>query len=287
MWARNLLRKFYYTEQVRVQPGLLDQHLPNLGILLHSTSRKKYFMLDPIFPDRLLASGNRRTMEFIHFLSEVYSKRGLTEKTDRCVAISGLEDRIARAKKCQSRYGIFQNYLHRNLLWQRSDGEKTKRIQYETRTVPSWSWMAYDGGIQFMDIPFGDVDWNNKLQFDKEIKHMIFDIFKRERRYALAADIGVFRNCSLEQRDISYAVLDSSKAERGQVWYDVEAGGDPHTERCVVVGRDSHGIGESKNKKYYILVVRPTSVDGKYTRVGVGWIYGNHVVRQRLNVRVV
>jgi len=104
-------------------------------------------MLNPNFPDQLLASGDRRTVEFIQFLSEDYLKRDLTIDTDRCVAISGLEARIARARGCQSRYGIFQPYLHRNLLWQRSDEEKAKRIRYETRIVPSWSWMAYNGGI--------------------------------------------------------------------------------------------------------------------------------------------
>jgi hypothetical protein len=73
---------------------------------------------------------------FIHFLSKEYSKRGLTNKTDRCVAISGLEARIARAIGCQSKYGIFWQYLHRNLLWQRSE-EKMKRIEYDTLMVPS------------------------------------------------------------------------------------------------------------------------------------------------------
>ena len=243
-------------------------------------------MLDPNFPDRLLRSGERRTMEFILFLFENYSKRDLTNKTDRCVAISGLEASIARTRGCQSKYGIFREYLHRNLLWQRSDGKKTQQIGYEPGIVPSWSWMAYGGGIQFMDIPFGDVDWNIKLQFNKERKH-VFNIFKRKGRHALVTDIGVFRNCSLEQRDISYAVLDSSKAERGRIWYDIEASGDLHTEWCVVVGRnckDEHG---PRNRKYYILVVRPTSVDGEYTRVGVGWIQSDYVARQRLNVRVV
>ncbi|KAF2678911.1 HET-domain-containing protein [Lentithecium fluviatile CBS 122367] len=222
--------------------------------MLKSSFRKKYFMLDPEFPARLLGSGNQRTMEFIQFLSEEYSRRGLTEKTDRCVAISGLEDRIARARKCQTRYGVFQPYLHRNLLWQRSGEERMKRIGYKTQVVPSWSWMAYDGSIRFMDIPFEEVDW-----------------------------------MKMERRDTSYAILDSSKAERGWVWYDVEASEDLDAERCVVVGREDWEAFENKLglRKYYILIVRPTSVDNEYTRVGVGWIQSDYVTRQRLNMRVV
>ena len=241
-------------------------------------------MLDPNFPDRLLLSGDRRTMEFIQVLSEDYSRRGLAVETDRCVAISGLMARIARARGCQSRYGIFEDYLHRNLLWLRSD-EKVKRIGYTTQIVPSWSWMAYNGSIKFMEIPFDCVDWNVELRFNKKHKHMFFN---KKGKDALVTNVEVFRNCSLEQRDISYAVLDLSKAERGQIWYDIESSGDLHTERCVVVGRnsreDEHG---PRNKKYYILVVRLTSVDGEYTRVGVGWVQSDYVVRQRLNVRVV
>ena len=228
-------------------------------------------MLDPNFPDRLLSSGDRRTVEFIQVLSEDYSRRGLAVETDRCAAISGLVARIARAKMCQSRYGIFEAYLHRNLLWLRSD-DKVKRIGYTTQIVPSWSWMAYDGSIKFMGIAFSCVDWNVGLRFNKKGKD------------ALVTSVGVFRNCSLEQRDTSYAILDLSKAERGWIQYDIEASEDLQAERCVVVGRDSLGL---RNKKYYILVVRPTSMDGEYTRVGVGWIQSDYVVRQRLDVRVV
>ncbi|KAH7061846.1 heterokaryon incompatibility protein-domain-containing protein [Paraphoma chrysanthemicola] len=250
---------------------------------LKSSFRKKYFMLDPDFPARLFESGNRRTTEFIQFLSEEYSKRGLTQKTDRRVAISGLEDRIARTRRCQTRYGVFQPYLHRNLLWQRSGEERMKRIGYKTQVVPSWSWMAYDGGIQFMDIPFGKVDWMVSLRFNKNHK---FGWFNKNQKSTLVTDIGVFRNCSLEKRDISYAILDSSKAERGWIRYDVEAIEDLDAERCVVVGKDSFE-NRLEPRKYYILVVRPTSVDKEYTRVGVGWIRSDYVTRQRLNMRVV
>lgn len=240
-------------------------------------------MLDPSFPKRLVKSGYQRTMEFIHFLSAEYSKRGLTEKTDRCVAISGLEDRVAHVKECQSRYGIFQPFLHRNLLWQRSAEERMKRIGYETQAVPSWSWMAYDGGIQFMDIPFGDVDWMVNLRFKKKHKH---EWFNENGKHALVTDIGGFQNCGLEQRNTNYVILDSNKAERGWIQYDVEASENFRVERCVVVGRESRE-NELGQRKYYILVVRPTSVDSEYTRVGVGWIQSDYVTRQRLNVRIV
>ncbi|KAH8588550.1 hypothetical protein B0O99DRAFT_600684 [Bisporella sp. PMI_857] len=33
------------------------------------------------------------------------------------------------------------------------------------RTVPSWSWMAYDGELKFMDIPFGGVEWSSNVRW--------------------------------------------------------------------------------------------------------------------------
>ena len=238
-------------------------------------------MLDPNFPNRLLKSGYQRTMEFIHFLFEDYSKRDLTEKADRAVAASGLEARIARALKCRSRYGIFERYLHRNLLWQASDN-KMERIEYPTRNVPSWSWMAYNGGVRFMDIPFGTVDWINNFWLNEE------------RELVLIADIGEFRDCTMEPNGKYYAVLDFGGMERGWIQYDIEGGEDLCKDRCVVAGKKSNKDKDKIEdgdilgvKEYYILVVRPASVDGKYERVGVGLIQSDYIVRQRLNVRVV
>ena len=231
-------------------------------------------MLDPNFPNRLLQSGYERTMEFIHFLFEDYSKRDLSEKTDRSVATSGLEARIAGALECQSSYGIFQRYLHRNLLWQASDN-KMEPIGYKTRHVPSWSWMAYNGGIQFMDIPFGIVDWIDNLRL-------------KERGLVLITDVGGFRDCTMGPDGKYYAVLDFDRKKRGWIQYDFKEGEDPYKERCVVTGKKSKKDVDGLDvKEYYILVVRPTSVNGEYKRVGVGLIQSDYVVRQRLNVRVV
>ncbi|KAF1966333.1 HET-domain-containing protein, partial [Bimuria novae-zelandiae CBS 107.79] len=124
---------------------------------LRSPLTDQFFTLDPNFPTRLLQSGKRRTLNCISFLLKDYSKRNLTYLTDRRVAMSGLEDRIARALECRSRYGTFQKYLHRTLLW-RASNDKMKEIVYDYH-VPSWSWMAYSGGIELLDIPLGEVDW--------------------------------------------------------------------------------------------------------------------------------
>ncbi|KAF2179162.1 hypothetical protein K469DRAFT_694871 [Zopfia rhizophila CBS 207.26] len=159
-------------------------------------------------------------------------------------------------------------------------------IEYDTRRVPSWSWMAYHSGIQYMDIPFGKVDWIDNLRFDKE------------RQHALITDVGGFRDCrteqEVEQEGKHYAVLDFGRIKRGWILYDVEEREDLCKEYCVVVGKKSkkdndkmEGGNRLNIQEYYILVVRPTSVVDEYRRVGVGLIKSDYVPRQRLNVRVV
>lgn len=238
---------------------------------MSSQVRMQYFQMDPRFPNRLLESGRQRAIEFIHLLLQNYTNCGITQKTDRVVAVSGLEARIARALKSGKRFGIFERLLHRNILWQRTR-EKTERINYGDQKVPSWSWMAYDGGIQFLNIPFG-VEWSSNLRFDNNQEN------------ALIAEAREFRHCRMEQEETKCIILDSRRIERGWVQFDVEGGTNIYfPQRVVVVGRTWH---PAEVRKYYILVVKPTCLKGEYERVGIGSIETGYVSRQKLNVRVV
>jgi hypothetical protein len=146
-------------------------------------------MLDPNFPSQLLYSGHENTVEFIRLLIENYSERKLTKDTDKCVAMSALHTRIARTIGCDGRYGTLETYLHRNLLWHVCD-RKLKKIEHESY-VPSWSWMAYHGGIRFQDeeeLPVGIAHWITSLRLDKG----------RDSNHALIADVGVFTHCKMK-----------------------------------------------------------------------------------------
>jgi hypothetical protein len=256
----------------------MHKQIPNASAFMLSSFRRKYFMLDPNFPERLLKAGNERTIEFIQFLSTEYSKRGLTEKTDRCAAISGLESRIAQAKKCETRFGIFQSFLHRSLLWHRSGKRDTERIDYGAQIVPSWSWMAYTGSIDFMDIPFGKVEWVHGLRFNNQNRCRWLN---EKWKPALVTDISSLRKCNPDRKDTGYAILDLDGAERGWIQYDMETHERLDSERCIVIGRDLRQL------KYYILVVKPTGMENEYTRVGAGWIQSDHVARQGVQALIV
>ncbi|KAF2180771.1 HET-domain-containing protein [Zopfia rhizophila CBS 207.26] len=248
-----------------------EVYCENLTVL-RSPKTDQFFTLDPNFPNRLLRSGKRRTLNCISFLLKDYSKRHLTYPTDRRVAMSGLEDRIARGLKCRSRYGIFQKYLPRTLLWHASN-DKMKKIAYDYH-MPSWSWMVYSGGIELLDVTLGTVDWVNHLMFDEECKH------------ALITNALSFKNLATKADGNQYAVLDSDGAKRGWIEYDVGDSEELVEEWCVVVGR-THGFDATGAEEYYILVIRPTGVGNDYRRVGIGLIKSNCVVGPEISVRVV
>jgi hypothetical protein len=168
--------------------------------------------------------------------------------------------------QCEGSYGVFEKFLHRNLLWRASEG-KMEKIAYDHH-VPSWSWMANGRGIQFLDIPLGDIDWVNHLHFDMECE------------YALIGDLGEFQNCIMDTNGDRFDILNVSNGRsKGWILYDVQNGKSLSNEKCFVIGREG--------KSYYILVVRPTSVDSEYKRVGIGLVRSYHIVKERLNVRVV
>ncbi|KAH7142109.1 hypothetical protein EDB81DRAFT_843544 [Dactylonectria macrodidyma] len=110
---------------------------------------KQYFIIDPNFPHRLSQSGYHPTVNFIQFLVKKYSTSGLTFESNRDVTIYSLLERMQHALQIDIRYSIFNCYLN--------------------RTVPSWSWIAYPGGIDFildpklrhMVLRSADLDFND------------------------------------------------------------------------------------------------------------------------------
>lgn len=190
--------------------------------------------------------------------------------------MKGLQARIADAIGCKGRYGAFEKYLHRNLLWHASD-VNVQKIEHKSY-VPSWSWMAYDGGVHFLgntEIPFDGVQWIAGLRFDEHCEH------------ALIADVGKFQDYTMESDGICNVILDRY-GRRGWIRYDVNDGKNTVEEHCVVVvGSTGNSEDSEDSEDYYILLVRPTTVDGEYERTGIGKVPKNCLMRTRANVRVV
>lgn len=151
-----------------------------------------------------------------------------------------------------------------------------ERIEYPGREVPSWSWMAYTGGVQFMEIDWDFVDWIDNLRLDDE------------RELALCGDVEKFQKCTIKPDERRHVILDFDGVERGWLQHDFEEKSEDISKvRCVVIGRSKDILNTSHVVMYYILVIRPTRVDGEYKRVGSGSIHKDYVVTERLNMRIV
>lgn len=109
------------------------------------------------------------------YLYTRYSHLQFSHSVDRPVAIAGLENRLIRDLNIRGGFGVLDDERHgllrRSLLWRRAEGQLslTKidfRLANELRatvpTPPSWSWMAYEGPIEYMDLPFNQVHWDER-----------------------------------------------------------------------------------------------------------------------------
>jgi len=228
--------------------------------------------MDPQFPNRLLRAGPGRILEFIQGLFRDFSQLHLTNATDKSVAFSGLESRITEALKTKSIYGIPERFIHHTLLWQRPEGGKLNRIEYDNNSVPSWSWMACSGPIEFA-ISWGtEIERRTNLSFEGNQKHALS-----------AAEVASFMDCELKGGEKTEVLKKGRKEIVGRIRYDrLDDIPEFNVQRCIVVGR----IDGAKEKKYYVLVVSRISKH-EYTRIGIGEIESSYLSRIEGNVRVI
>ncbi|KAM3066401.1 hypothetical protein ACMFMG_012091 [Clarireedia jacksonii] len=235
---------------------------------------KKHFQLDPMFPKRLQDSGYAATLSFLLSFIEDYSRRGITKPTDRAVAISGLVTRLASTLPCKVHHGIFDMFLHRTLLWRRSGQQESKKIEYKSPNVavPSWSWMVYEGRIEFLQDDFGTLDLFKNLAFDKQT--LITTVWK-------FTDQGM--KLKREKDGTRHELLDSNEMKKG--WIDLDEEKELPTKRGVVV-MAKHETDQPRNYQYFVLIVRPKRFSNKYERVGIGMIQADCGLRKKGKVRI-
>ncbi|KAK4235299.1 heterokaryon incompatibility protein-domain-containing protein [Achaetomium macrosporum] len=243
--------------------GILCEHFTKLE---PPFGKRQYFILDPSFPGRLNMSGFRRTVDFIQFLFRKYSASCLTFETDRDVAIYSLVERIGQVLRTEVRYGIFRCFLGSLLLWKRTCENNTSPIPYEKRTVPSWSWMAYSGGIDFVS--------------DAMLNFMVpcfEDLGFAKDGQALSVKVRKFHgNCRMEEKEEEHAIFDGTE-KVGSLWFDVAGQIQFENCNCVVVGIREDDEKEDAWKTYHILMIREKAGGGGYERVGVGKVEARYV----------
>ncbi|TID02827.1 hypothetical protein CH35J_003563 [Colletotrichum higginsianum] len=245
------------------------------GVFLRTRrGTKRYFQIDPRFPDRLRSSGFATTWEFLRSLLEDYSRRGITEPSDRAVAVSGLMARVQKALPCPVHHGIMDWYLHRSLLWHRGKADTRGKIDYKSSTVPSWSWMAYEGPVGFLPDGFGTLDRFGHVSFDRtSLTTTVWEFTEPGLR---AVDVGIDSG-----RDHIY---DSKGRSRG--WITLDGDTESPFPRYLAVLARLKGV-QVEERKYYVLFLQPMkSQEGEerlwqmaYERLGMGVLEGDCELR--------
>lgn len=235
-------------------------------------------------------------------LYSYYSRLKLDNQRDRPLAIAVLEKRLIQGLGLRGGYGIVDDglfdasgpgLLRRSLLWCRgSDEASLRRIDFQDdghwhdsdkeAPPPSWSWMAYEGGIDYLDLSFEPILWASR------------DI---ESPWSGAAtgtwdgmgDSGsgrtelkvVVRSIKLEKwlDAHSYVKFDNpTKASKSGIGL-----------ACVVLGR-LRTRGTVQSRTHCVMLVIPTSSVLKrgrepcYERVGVGYLCSDLIDLEELGV---
>lgn len=190
----------------------------------------------------------------------MYSTLNLTYATDRAYAVAGLQYRIADAFRSAVTCGVLWRWPERMLLWCAVQPCTLTKIQYPAKTAapPSWSWMAYDGHITFLDIPFDSVDWTGEVQEPKDMVLHRLHVNARKMRIDNADLMG---RAVLDAKDVNPA--------QSKFW------------QCVLLGKRRECQNDDDAEHYVLLIRSFASLSDQpghvYERVGVATLLGRHI----------
>lgn len=267
------------------------------------------FLGDPNFPNKAISVQRGLRIRYFQDLYKQYSRLNFTHIEDRPFAIEGrmhlqsyivphcfqprasewvktnmmraaVENRLRTAYGTDGAYGIFDDGLgkglfHRSLLWQRGEDQPSPGLSHivfppgRRVTVPTWSWMAYRGGIDYVDPPFDQTVWEKEDIHPPRITNSPSSMHTHARMELLAV-VRRFNVAGHQEGEVKL-VYDTEKSRS-----------DSMRLQCVVVAKSREGQ-TPQQKKYYILLVSPLNSLGDddyhvYERVGAGVMLGRFIV---------
>jgi hypothetical protein len=251
------------------------------------------FLGDPKFPAKSMRANRAEKIAYFQGLYKQYSRLNFTRYDDRPFAIAGLEKRLQNAFGTKGGYGIFDDgdkpnggLFHRSLLWQRGeeagDAGCLTPIDFPTERnirVPSWSWMAYKGGIDFIDPPFQSADWEAQelhppWTYNRADNELSFTVPSSssaappppEEETAIVATVRNFDVAGRQAHEVKFS-------------YDTErrTASDGQRAQCIIVAKGREARSD-RDRKYYVMLVTPLPGEaGVYERVGVGVMLGKFI----------
>lgn len=202
---------------------------------------------DPDFPISVMAKTKISPISIFQDLYKTFSRLEFTRVSDRPLAIQGLERRLFRELGCEGQHGILTSdplYLAHSLLWRRATEVGMHRTPIEPSPdsvqPPSWSWMAYTGEISYVDIRFGEVDWE-MLSSD------------RDGEGNLTA--------------LSVSGWDFDQGEIREACYDRPQDAMRKGQKCVIVGRSK--TRPEIRATFHLLLIAESEKEGVWMRIGV------------------
>lgn len=231
------------------------------------------FLGDPDFPSHLYQTERGEKILRIQKLYKDYSRLGFTQPYDRPVAIDGLQQKLFQTILVEGGFGVIDDKEHpgwlcRSLLWARDPLVPTlTRIAFPhdcaTSIVPSWSWMAFDGGIDYLHPDFGGFDW-------EPLQPPCWPIENNDPS-----------NISMIATAWEYD-LEAAGPGEGEVVFDIPGAPKPAKRICVVLGK-AKGSLLPDSRKHWVLVIAPTARRRKgslvYERIGAGYMPGRCLSR--------
>jgi hypothetical protein len=179
--------------------------------------------------------------------------------------------------------GVTRGLLRRSLLWRRGiDTPSLERIHFPSESlvsvVPSWSWMAYAGGIDYLQPDFGNFEWEDlQSPWSPNAPNNISSTDPHTANIALIATARVFdRGVALQGE--------------GELIFDTPGGSSRPKNLCVVLGK-AKGSPSLETQRHYVLLVEATrnrDRDGEvlYERVGTGYLPGKCISQNGSSVRI-
>jgi hypothetical protein len=172
-------------------------------------------------------------------------------------------------------YGVFdegltRGLLRRSLLWRRgNDTFSLSRIHFPPESVvpyvPSWSWMAYTGGIDYLEPEFSSYEWEDLVSPWSAYRAPKVSTDPQTANIALVA--------TAREYDLGVAV-----PGEGELIFDTPGGSSQLNTLCVVLGKAKESLNP-ETQRHYILIVAATVKQDRtesklYERVGAGYLPG-------------
>ncbi|KAM5365676.1 hypothetical protein ACJA88_012412 [Fusarium oxysporum] len=245
--------------------------------LIRWTNEKASLLGDSSFPASVEARYKGGRVMLVQALYNQYSKRTFWDAQDRPIAISGLEKRLTTAFNTRGGYGVFETFLERSLLWKKVDTTGSLRlIKFpKDRNVPSWSWMAYDGVISYVEADFNKVAWTKEYSspFDSgsgAAGKWYWEADKTNRPSVLALK-KVRELKSVPTNEAASTISFDTSASNGKGLKEF---------RCLVLGKAKlDNVIGPHILKCFVLIIKP-STDNQtvFTRVGAGILKEDQII---------